>query len=189
MADTVDALSALRRGTHDLHQRLEALPLFACLLSAAVSRDDYVRALSALQSLYAGLETELIHGLQQHAPDYPYFPRLPLLQQDLAQLGSAPALNPDLPPVPINGMAATLGTLYVIEGSILGGKLLKGHLHSRLGETVASALAFYGLDGHWDVTQALLRDNLRTLDAIGQAVAAARQAFLLFIDVAEDGAS
>jgi len=96
-------------------------------------------------------------------------------------LGSAPVLNPALQPAVINGMSTTLGTLYVIEGSMLGGKLLKGHLHSRLGDAVTGALAFYGLDGnidsHWAVTQALLRDNLSTLNAIEQAVAAARQTY------------
>lgn len=187
--NSFDALAALRSGTRDLHQRLEAQPLFSGLLSAEVSRDDYVQALSALHSLYAGLETELMRSLQQHAPTYPYIARLPLLQQDLAYLGSAPVLNPGLQPAVMDSMATTLGTLYVIEGSMLGGKLLKSHLHSRLCDAVAGALAFYGLDGniegHWVVTQALLRGNLSTLDAIEQAVAAARQTFLLFISVSQ----
>jgi len=133
--------------------------MFACLLSKGVSRDDYVQALAALQRLYAGLENALMQGLQQHAPDYPYIPRLPLLHRDLAQLGGAFALNPRLPPAAITGMANTLGTLYVIEGSMLGGTLLKCHLQSKLGDAVTDALAFYGLNGniygHWTATQNL----------------------------------
>lgn len=193
MADIVDALSALRSGTCDLHKRLEAAPLFMRLLRTDVSLDDYVQALAALQGLYAGLETALIQGLQQHAPDYPYIPRLPLLHHDLTQLGGAFALHPRLPPAAITDMGSTLGTLYVIEGSMLGGTLLNGHLQSRLGDAVTGALAFYGLDGningHWIATQALLRDKLQTLDAIEQAVAVARQTFLLFIRVAEEAAA
>lgn len=192
MAEPCNALSALRAATHDVHQRLESVPLFARLLSSEVTRDDYIQALIALQGLYAGFETTLINGLQQHAPDYPYIARLPLLHRDLSQLGYALALNPSLPPASLPSMATTLGTLYVIEGSMLGGKRLMGHLQSRLSDAVSSALAFYGIngniEGHWAVTQVLLRDNLRALDAIEQAVAAARQTFLLFINVAEETA-
>jgi len=78
--NSFDALVALRSGACDLHQRLEVQSLFSGLLSAEVSRDDYVQALSALHSLYAGLETEMMRSLQQHAPAYPYIARLPLLQ-------------------------------------------------------------------------------------------------------------
>ncbi|MFU8788057.1 MAG: biliverdin-producing heme oxygenase [Methylobacter sp.] len=181
----LDALAALRRGTHDLHQRLESAPLFARLSAADLTRDDYICVLVALQHLYAGLETGLIHSLRQHTPDYRYTPRLPLLQRDLAQLGGAAALNPDLPPASVAGLAATLGMLYVIEGSALGGKLLRERLQSRLGAAVGGALAFYGLEGDWPATQTLLRGSL-TPDDIDQAVMAARQTFLLFIRSGED---
>jgi heme oxygenase len=154
-------------------------------MSDDVELDDYKRALISLQISYSEVELWLIPALRKWTPDYPYIPRLPLLQRDLAQLGiqGLPLREPDKGDVA--DQAYALGALYVIEGSTLGGKILIRHLQSRLGAVISGSTAFYELDGkldspHWASTLVLLRENLNTPANIESALLSARQTFMCF---------
>ena len=190
MTKTLDPISDLRSGTRDLHRSLEAMPVFMRLMSNNVTLEDYERALLSLQITYSNLEPRLITALKKWAPDYPYIPRLPLLQRDLVQLGIH-----DLPLCEVDtwdelDKASPLGALYVIDGSARGGKLLLRHLESRLGSVITEAMAFYGLNGkleshNWAEIQVFLHENLITPSDIDLAVLSAQQVFLFFHRSAE----
>lgn len=190
MTAKVDVLSVLRTGTWDLHKTLESVPVFARLTGTSVTRDDYIRALDALRHCYAMIEAPLIQGLQQYAPAYPYIARLPLLHQDLSQLGYSASSSLPLKSTRIPNLPETLGALYTIEGSTLGGKRLIRHLQTKLAAAIlADAMAFYQLDGkidahNWATTQILLQERLITSDDIEQAMKSARRILLLFINAA-----
>ena len=190
MVKTLDPISDLRSGTRDLHRSLEATQVFMRLMSDKVALDDYKRALLSLQITYSNLEPRLIPALQKWAPDYPYIPRLPLLQCDLVQLDihDLPLCEADTGDVV--DKASAMGALYVIEGSTLGGKLLLRHLQSRLGPVISGAMAFYGLDGkldshNWAATQVIIHENLITPASIDSALLSARQIFSTFHKSAE----
>ena len=186
---TPDPLRIFRSETHELHQRLEATNVFSQLMRDTVTIEDYTFALQALLNCYSVLEPILIQGLHLYAPAYLYVPRLPLLLRDLDNLGANKTIHSDkteMPQLSSLSKAETLGILYVIEGSTLGGQILSRHLIAKLGEQISSVLAFYSLDGkltsqHWASTQRLLREQLCTAEEIEQALQSAKQSFEIFI--------
>jgi len=115
---TSDLRSRLREATSTAHAAVD---------SAFVGglRDDaqYIRYLHAMHGVLSALEPAWqpwrAHGdwAGLIAP-----PRAPLLQRDLAQLGidARPAA-----PLRVDNEAALLGTLYVIQGSAMGARLLR----------------------------------------------------------------
>ncbi len=185
MLSRSEVAKVLRTRTQDLHQSLEAQPVFSQLLVEEVSRENYVTALKVLRHCYATIEPDLTRALQHYLPNYPYLKRLPLLDHDCAVLGED--IDGASSPVPfsIQSFPQLLGVLYVIEGSTLGGQILIRHLTAKLEVELAGALSFYGINvgiavDHWRRLQALLGENLHSENEIEQAVEAARQIFLMF---------
>lgn len=187
-----DVMLALRAGTEEVHQRLESSGVFSCLMTDAVTVPQFVRALRAMMQFYAALEPRLKRGLQVHLPHYPYISRFPLLQNDLRQLNDQSNIHEDgrlhSPP----SKAATLGMLYVVEGSTLGGQVLAKHLTDKLGDRLSSALSIYDLGGklthdHWSRVQRLLREQGESGVDVAQMVHAAQDFFsrLLAYAIAE----
>ncbi|CAN7551682.1 biliverdin-producing heme oxygenase [Phenylobacterium sp. LjRoot164] len=114
-------LERLREATRPAHERLEErLDILARMQSL-----DGRRALAArFHSLHAGMETVLEPWLADVAGlDFSARRRTRSLEADLAALG----LNPQTPaaaPAPADG-AEALGFMYVLEGSSLGGKVIR----------------------------------------------------------------
>jgi len=120
------------------------------LLDPTATVADYRHYLGALHSVYLGIEPTLYAALPPTVPaGLGVRPKLPALQHDLARLG-APA---SLPPPGccgalrrgIDGPAAALGGLYVLEGATLGGRVIARRLRRTLGAN-AAALPFAFLD-------------------------------------------
>ncbi|HEY0780653.1 MAG TPA: biliverdin-producing heme oxygenase, partial [Gemmatirosa sp.] len=184
--------TALRAGTRDLHDRTEA----AFVLAADdLTRAEYAAVLARLLTLHSSAEGALdpwTGALAAYGVDLAARTRSPLLRRDLA------ALAPDDPPgrPPAAGITAptpahALGILYVLEGSTLGGQLLRRRIEARLGLTPATGLAFltaYGTDvgAMWRAFSEALDRCDAALDPAARAtthahaVAGARAAFLAF---------
>ena len=116
----MSARAALRAATADDHERVDRL-FSGFDLSR---RDDYRRFLMAQAAAHLPVEAALDAGcVGDLMPDWPQRRRAPLLHADLTELGA------DMPdPVeapPLGSAQALLGALYVIEGSRLGGAVLK----------------------------------------------------------------
>ncbi|MQG93084.1 biliverdin-producing heme oxygenase [Pseudomonas sp. MN1F] len=156
-------LLALREGTRDCHKALEArLPFFSPGFDSAA----YRRLLQAYYGFHAPLE--------QHLGNYqgPERRKTATLTRDLlaldlseADIGALP-LCQALPA--IHDEASALGVMYVLEGSTLGGQVLKRAMAERLGIGHESGAAF--LDVYGALTGSYWRSFLERLD---QASAAA----------------
>ena len=141
-----DGLHArLRTATDPAHQALEAgLDWRARVASLAGYRD----LLARLHGFHAVWEAAI--GAQ--LSDEPFLGprrRLALLVADLDHLGLAPATVAALPrpaPVILDGPAAAMGALYVLEGSTLGGQLIGRHIAGLHGFGEAG-LAYYRAHG------------------------------------------
>lgn len=133
-------LIQLRHATREQHNALEAVPLLRALLSDRLNLEHYLRVLRSMADFYQDLEAGISDALDSLFEAYPsaaysYFPRLPLLTGDLADLDAPlPCANHSrslISSTPDNH-ARTVGILYVIEGATQGGKLISRHLKSSL---------------------------------------------------------
>ncbi|OJW84961.1 MAG: hypothetical protein BGO69_10480 [Bacteroidetes bacterium 46-16] len=139
-------LDKLRSATGPMHRALEATAL-----SQALQKDDlpvaaYASYLAYMASIVACCEQELFPLLSNIIPDLAQRRKLPLLEQDLALLGSVVAL----PTVPAYrglpeemGTGFALGYLYVVEGSVLGGRVLLKHIEKCLGYNAQEGARFF----------------------------------------------
>lgn len=179
------AAQALRLLTQDRHRAVETLPIFRRLMQPDVTQADYVAVLRVQYRFYAAVEPALAtsDGL-----GLPYQARLPLLARDLVALACPLPEIAELP-LAIPSKAAACGCRYVIEGSVLGGRIITRHLREHLGEAVASALAFYTLDGKpqvsWPKLQQALSEQLDSQQDIRAAVEYANRVFKLLEEAAE----
>lgn len=135
---TPTARDALRRATQDIHERLHSHIVFRRLLSRSITRDEYRALLARLYGFHRPLET----ALSAHADVRPDLEmgrrrRAHLLIADLRALGLGDA---DIAAMPLAAMPPRLddpgrflGSLYVREGAMLGGRVLAGRLNDLLG--------------------------------------------------------
>jgi heme oxygenase len=121
------ALAPLRAGTRDVHERLEARLTVQAIVA---SRASYSGVLARMLGVYGELEPRLEELLDAAWPALDLVARrkLPLLRDDLLELGLTPRAIEALPrcpatPAPASPDAA-LGCLYVLEGATLGGKVI-----------------------------------------------------------------
>ncbi|WP_194791087.1 biliverdin-producing heme oxygenase [Pseudomonas sp. UFMG81] len=142
-------LLALREGTHASHKRLEQrLPFF--------SEHFDLNAYRQLLAAYLGFHAPLELALADHQPTQRH--KAPALRHDLRALGLSDAELAALPlcgTLPaIDDEASALGVMYVLEGSTLGGQVLKRAMAERLGIDSDSGAAFLDVYGpltgaHW----------------------------------------
>ncbi|HEY8590220.1 MAG TPA: biliverdin-producing heme oxygenase, partial [Naasia sp.] len=182
MAGMQSLTARLRADNRDLHADIEAR---VGLPGSVRSRDDYVRLLTRLAAFHAAIEAELDDPRWRSrftalGVDLAAHRRSALLTQDLAALGAkAPAPGE---PIGIAGFEEALGTLYVVEGSTLGGK----YLAPQIAEAVPDApVAFFRSEGRghprpWQALKAAV-DNFGEAAGDGdRVVEGARRAFGAF---------
>ena len=161
MAPDGAVLARLRVATRPAHDRLEGS---LGLLDPELGRDAYRRVLERLYGFWRGWEPRMADLLRDEALLAPRR-RLHLLAADLAALGSPLAAVARLPvcPVPeLRDAAGALGSLYVMEGSTLGGGVIRRHVAHRLGFGERSGCAYFA--GYGSATGAMWRAFLVRLD-------------------------
>jgi heme oxygenase len=92
--------------------------------------------------------------------------RLHLLAADLTGLGVSRkelAALPKSPLTVLDDAAEALGSLYVMEGSTLGGGLIRGNVQRCLGNVALSCCTYF--DGYGPATNAMWRSYLEILEA------------------------
>jgi len=163
---------ALREGTRDEHERLDALlAAFDLADSSAYAAFLAVHA-AALLPIEAALDDAVAERL---VPDWSTRRRGDALLADLAALGEPvpPALAV---PAPTDD-ATTLGMIYVVEGSRLGGRFLARSVGHGLPQ------AYLGTPqaaGNWAKLLARIDALLYMPGDLSRAVDGARAAFALF---------
>jgi heme oxygenase len=131
MAPAPDPLLLLRQGTRRAHEAVEALPAMRRLFAPDYTLDEYRRLLQALWPLLQTLEADLL-AAGQHDRIRASVSRSEALRRDLLALGAVPPVA--LPHgIPIASESQRAGVLYVLEGSALGGQLIRRALLKRFG--------------------------------------------------------
>src|SRR5579871_668863 len=166
----------LRHATADAHARLDGRLVDFDL----TRRPDYHRFLEASAAALLPLEAALVDAnVVRMFPDWPQRSRGRAIRQDLARLGGEffPLATPGQ--VTADGV---LGTMYVLEGSGLGARVLLGTVARTPDPVVASATAYLrhgaGL-ALWPSFLATLERHGATANAAA-VVNAALTAFALF---------
>jgi heme oxygenase len=171
-------LAALREATAGHHARIESL----LGLGGPFGTRHYGRVLQGFHGFLAAWEPALLAALPPHL--HPWFEegrRHHLLAGDLAALGlpsaPVPAVLPQLP-----SAAHAIGSLYVLEGSALGGHWIAAGLRKRLGIGPGNGGAYFhgagaGTVHRWRQFQQLAQAEVATPDARAAAACAAADTF------------
>ncbi len=180
-------LQRLRHETRPQHEALEQLlPLGRPHLPLAV----YKQVLLRFHGFYRTWEAEAqAHAGSSLAPVLAARRKLPLLQSDLQALGLDPASQPPLDPARLPRFAGSpatlLGSMYVVEGSTLGGQLIARELERSSGFRDGLGYLFFRSYGitvgqQWKAFTALLQSA--PPDQADAIVAGARDTFTAFAD-------
>lgn len=179
--DASPVLDLIRAETAALHERLEArLDILSRLADPTLRR----RVMARFWGLYAGVEDALAHWLGGvDGLDYEARRKTRVLAGDLAALGVNPDDATRMAAPALSSPAEALGFQYVLEGSTLGGKVIRRDAEAR-GLTL-EGLSFFDVYGAQ--TGARWRDFRAVLEracAADPAAAArgARRGFTLIED-------
>lgn len=169
------AHAALRAATRAAHDQVDA----AYAQWDLKDRDDYAAFLRAHATAFVPVEAALgAAGIDAHVADWRERQRTSLLLADLADLGIAlPA--PD--PFDFANPAEMLGGAYVLEGSRLGGAMLRKSVAPDLPTRFLSPSS---RTGHWRDFLAMLEHSLISDVQRNQAVVGAHKVFDQFLRAA-----
>ena len=137
--------ACLRIATDSEHRILEAE---LDLLRPSLTRENYAKLLAHFHAFYRHWETEAESVMEAALPGF-FEPRRKtlLLEADLAALNyrlDASYERTACANVPrMSSVARALGSMYVIEGSTLGGQILARHFRERFGFDCNSGCSFF----------------------------------------------
>lgn len=174
-------ITALRQATAERHDAIEAL----LRLDEAMDLDRYRHVIAGFESFLTAWEPRVRATLS--TPLQTWFDgrsRLAFARQDLAALGlpRQPAGADSLAALHLPDEAAAFGSLYVLEGSALGGQVIVRRVSATLGLDGAHGAAYFagwGADtgGMWRAFRERLETHLDTEARRASASRAAVQTF------------
>lgn len=168
----MSARATLRTATADAHRRVD--DIFSRFpLGEAAGYRAFLRATAAAHlPVEAGLEAA---GACRLVADWPERKRSHLIRRDLSELDARPVAEET--PASFTSEAEMLGALYVLEGSRLGGALLRREVPQGL------PVAFLGAPapaGSWRRLSEFLDRRLVERQSLAEAIDAACQVFTCF---------
>ena len=190
--DDRSALAEIRHATRGEHERTEhALEGRFFDEGGAIDRAGYRALLEAFLGLYRPLEERLVPACRRHLDGFTYRRRSDRLARDLEVLGCSEERLAELPTLSrgdlpgLESSPRVLGCLYVVEGSELGGRVVRKRLEEELDEAALRADAFFGTDPdrvreRWTDFRAVLEDRLPPGEPARGAAEAARATFRAF---------
>ena len=137
-------LQTLKESTRHQHEAVEGS---VDVMSKLFSLEDYKRLISRFRSFYSAYEPSLPYAeLKLAGFDYDERRKLPSLDADANALDlvNIEVFN-DVPDV--SSLPKAFGSIYVIEGSTLGGQIISRHLKDHLGLTPENGGAFFASYG------------------------------------------
>jgi len=162
-------LEELREKTRSNHKAIEQNRLLASLLDPTLTEAGYVRVLRKFYGFFMPLEKRLSEACERTGLADVLKSRLktPLLRKDLEFLTKD--LNDDfycrkLPP--LDSEAFCLGTLYVTEGSTLGGQIIVKAVESSVGVGPETGAAYF--NGYGASTMILWAETCKVLEDFAQ---------------------
>lgn len=137
-------LQKLKESTRHQHEDVEGS---VDVMNQMFSLEDYKRLISRFWAFYAAFEPTLPYAeLKEAGFDYSERRKLHWLEADAKVLGlESPDAFEDLPDV--STLPKAFGSLYVVEGSTLGGAVIARHLKEHLGLTPENGGSFYASYG------------------------------------------
>ena len=170
-------LLALRAATRDHHQRIDGL----MDLRRLAERDHYARVLQVFDAFLPAWERAVLAGLPPAWHGWlARRSRRPFLARDLQALGLADDRD-DVRFPPFATAPCAWGSLYVMEGSALGGQMITRTLAASGLDARNGAAYFHGwgddTPAMWREFRELLERELRAPAAVAQACDAARLTF------------
>jgi heme oxygenase (biliverdin-IX-beta and delta-forming) len=132
-------LETLRTATRAEHSALERE---MCLLHLPLSRERFIRTLQIFLAFHRAWEPLVAPLIGDEALLGPRR-RLHLLQQDLARLDAAPWAPADFDLDYIDDRSAAWGSLYVMEGSTLGGQVITKALRRHAAWAPAEGISYF----------------------------------------------
>jgi heme oxygenase len=137
-------LQKLKESTRQQHEDVEGA---VDVMSKLFSLEDYKKLIAKFRSFYSAYEPTLPYAdLKEAGFDYDERRKLPSLEADAKALGLEPGDQftalPD-----VSSLAKAFGSIYVIEGSTLGGQVISRHLKEQLGLTPENGGAFFASYG------------------------------------------
>lgn len=172
-----DAHQRLRAATREAHERLEARADILRRVGATEGRRALV---GRFWRLHADVEAAVAPWVEDlEGLEFDTRRRTRHLAEDLATLGLAPAAEPVEPPV-VRSVGEALGFCYVLEGSSLGGRVIRRALAAQGSDMVGlSFLDPYGerTGEQWRSFLAVLDRAMKTPEAAGAAIRGAQGGF------------
>lgn len=125
----------LKAATMDSHTKIEANPTLAKLTSRDLTESDYRSILEGYYGFFDALESEFAaSAAHSQVPHFHERLRSARLKSDLQSLGLSDSQIANLPRCTrlpsVKSESEFLGTMYVTEGSTLGGMLIAKHLQT-----------------------------------------------------------
>jgi len=146
LSPTLSRVAAVRAATREAHDGIESLASMRRLVSADYTLDEYRVLLKRLHAYVAALE-EKFEATPADRLNLARA-RTPRLLADLAALDAEPlatALNPlgALKDIDFADASNRAAVLYVMEGSSLGGQVIRRALFAHLGPAVSQAVSYF----------------------------------------------
>lgn len=158
-------LQNLRSETASSHTSLEQNPYSIALMSPAVALEDYSNYLQKLYGFVFGFETNVYPLLRNIDPEIDLRRKTNFMQDDLQHLqidfSTLPIVSKEHFKIHYPDVKSALGGLYVLEGSMLGGVMIKKHLAEKLGNDVNENTQY--LTGYGSETGKIWKNFLNTL--------------------------
>lgn len=181
-------LQQLRNQTAECHTALEKNPYSVALMHSNVTIEDYFTYLQKLYGFVYGFEKTVFPLLTALDPDIERRRKAALMEQDITMMGG------DVAKIQVTSTtvfkehytteAAALGGLYVLEGSMLGGNIIKKHLQERLSDGVVDKTHYFTAYGAelgkvWKDFLTLLMQNASDADKEEAIIKSAKTTFRL----------
>ncbi|MBE9461268.1 biliverdin-producing heme oxygenase [Dyadobacter subterraneus] len=140
-------LKDLRGQTSESHDNLEENKYSKVILDPVVKMSDYQLYIAKLYGVTKACENDIYPAISSVLTDIGQRFKSQLIEDDLRKTGFSKEQVANLPVFKFNpsSTADALGTMYVLEGSTLGGKILYKHINQvlRLNEETGASY-FYG---------------------------------------------
>jgi heme oxygenase (biliverdin-IX-beta and delta-forming) len=182
-------MSLLKTETANAHRQLERTSSFVRLFSPDYALPEYKQLLGLFYGFHVALEPLLFDGLSEsHHSVLGHKVKTGLLAKDLATFGDTEAeiakisRCDELPQ--LSSFARQMGALYVLEGSVLGGRIISKRLKEHFGDDVLDKLNYYTCYGEhvgteWKGFQSFMGDQFADeSEQIPEVIAAANDTFM-----------
>jgi heme oxygenase (biliverdin-IX-beta and delta-forming) len=162
----------LKNATQENHQRLEGK--LVRQMKSMQSVDDYIQLLQNFYTFFAPLESQITKYVDDTVlPDIAERRKTELLHRDLEKLNGHKGETDRTQTMTIANSAEAIGTLYVMEGSTLGGPFIAQLIKKQLPD-VPAAYTFF--EGYGTATQEMWQRFRTTINELRLSPEAQQQA-------------